>query len=214
MKNRRFDLSPGAAFALALLLVLLEPGELLALSLPILIHELGHVLAILALGQHVRGFQAELGGFRLHYDGEAGPAGRAMIAATGPLAGLLYALGAAALAAGTGGREAALSAGLSLLLSLMNLLPIRGLDGGEILSCLLAWMPDRESGEAFCGAVSTLALLALLGLGLWLLLKGRGAALLLAGLWLLASLPRQEGENPKKAGAQAQSVPFAGPRGE
>lgn len=192
MKKVRFDLSPGAAFALALLLVLLRPGELLALGLPILAHELGHVLAILALGQHIRAFRAELGGFRLLYDGGAGPAGRAVIAISGPLAGFLYALCAAALAADTGLGEAELSAGLSLLLSALNLLPIRGLDGGEILGSLLEQLPVRARGEQILSAASGLALLLLLGLGLCLLRKGEGAALLSAGLWLLIPALRRD----------------------
>ena len=200
MKRRRIELSPGAALAVALLLVLLRPGELLALFLPILAHELGHVLAILALGQHIRAFQAEMGGFRLHYDGGAGPAERAMIAAAGPLAGFLYALCASALAAGTALREAELSAGLSLAQSLLNLLPIRGLDGGEILSCLLELLPWRRRGEAICTAASCLALALLLGLGLYMTLKGEGAALLLAAFWLLISGLRADAAHPEKRG--------------
>ncbi len=191
MKGRPLDLSPGAALAFALLLVLLRPGELAALALPILAHELGHVLALLALGQRPRGFQAELGGFRLHYEGEAGPMGRALIAAAGPAAGVLYALAAARLASAFTLREAELSAGLSLALSGMNLLPIRGLDGGEILSCLLSALTGEERGERLCAGVSCLTVLLVFALGLQLLLQGGGGGLLLAGCWMLLSELRE-----------------------
>ena len=191
MRKSPVDLSPGAAFAMALLLVLLQPGELLALALPILAHELGHMLALLALGQRLRGFQAELGGFRLHYEGDAGPMGRALIAGAGPAAGLLYALLAARLASAGALGETELSAGLSLALSGMNLLPIRGLDGGEILSSLVQSVMRPERGERLCIWVSGLSVLLVFGSGLRLLLRGGGGGLLLAGLWMLLSELRQ-----------------------
>ena len=181
----RIDLSPGGALAGALLLVLLRWSELAALAAPILAHELGHVGMLLALGQRIRSFRAELGGFRLCYEGGAGPLVRLLIAAAGPAAGFFYALAAARLAERTGLGEAAFSAGLSLALSLMNLLPIRGLDGGEILACVLELLPEPGRGERLRRAVSGCALLLLLGAGLRLLLAGKGAALLAAGLWLL-----------------------------
>ena len=191
MKRCAIDLSPGAAFALALLLVLLRPGELAALALPILAHELGHVLALLALGQRLRGLQAELGGFRLRYEGDAGLLARVLIAGAGPAAGLLYALFAARLVTACSLREAELSAGLSLALSGMNLLPIRGLDGGEILDCLVQAAVGPGRGERICAWVSGVSVLLVFGLGLRLLLQGGGGGLLLAGVWMLLSELRQ-----------------------
>lgn len=191
MKRCAIDVSPGAAFALALMLVLLRPRELAALALPILAHELGHGLALLALGQRLCGFQAELGGFRLCYEGDAGPMGRALIAGAGPAAGLLYALAAARLASAGTLWEAELSAGLSLALSGMNLLPIRGLDGGEILRCTVQAVAGTERGERICAWASGLSVLLVFGLGLCLFLQGSGGGLLLAGFWMLLSELRE-----------------------
>ncbi len=186
MSRSRIRVSEGAAFLAAALVFLLRREELAALLPALLAHELGHLAAILALRLRVSEFRAELGGFTIEYAGETGPAGRALIAAAGPLAGLLYALAVSRL----GGELFCLSAGLSLLLSLFNLLPALPLDGGRICAALAELLPDPGRGERLCRALGAGTGLALLFLGLRLLLRGRGAALALSGAWLLFSALR------------------------
>ncbi len=185
MRRLRLEASPGAAFLAAALFFFLRGRELLALLPAILLHELGHAAAILALGLRLRGFRAELGGFRLDYAGETGPLGHALIAAAGPAAGLAYAALAARLWRETGQDWLCLSAGISLLLSVFNLLPAPPLDGGRILESLLCARLGSRRGEGVCRSLGFGVGLALCACGLVFALKGKGAAPLIPGLWLL-----------------------------
>jgi Zn-dependent protease len=187
MRGLRLELSPGAALAAALLLALLRVEELAALALALLIHELGHLAAILVLRQRLTGFRAQLGGFSLDYAGDASELGHALIAGAGPGAGLLYALAAARLGVALGRDWLCLSAGLSLLLSLLNLLPAPPLDGGRLCACLTRAALGPERAARLCRCLAAAAGVLLLGLGGAALLRGGGAGLALVGLWLLAS---------------------------
>ena len=67
---------------------------------------------------------------------------------------------------------------LSLLLSVFNLLPTQPLDGGRLLAIL--WDNPRA-----CAAISFAVSFLLLGCGLFLMAKGMGLGLLIAGIWLM-----------------------------
>lgn len=185
MRKLRLEASPGAAFLAAALFFFLRGRELLALLPAILIHELGHAAAIRALGLRLRGFRAEAGGFRLDYAGETTALGHALIAAAGPAAGFCYAFLASLLWRETGQDWLCLSAGISLLLSVFNLLPAPPLDGGRILAPLLCTLLGSRRGEPVCRILGYGAGFALCVCGMVFALQGKGAAPLLPGLWLL-----------------------------
>lgn len=185
MRKLRLEASPGAAFVAAALIYFLRGWELLALLPALLIHELGHTAAILALGLSLRGFRAEAGGFRLDYAGETTALGHALIAAAGPAAGFAYAALASRLWQQTGQDWLCLSAGISLLLSVFNLLPAPPLDGGRILTPLLDLLLGSSRGEQVGRILGYGVGLALCACGVLYALKGKGAAPLLPGLWLL-----------------------------
>lgn len=185
MKKLRLEVSPGAAFVAAALIYFLRGWELLALLPALLIHELGHTAAILALGLSLRSFRAEAGGFRLDYAGETTALGHALIAAAGPAAGFAYAALASRLWQQTGQDWLCLSAGISLLLSVFNLLPAPPLDGGRILTPLLDLILGSSRGERVGRILGYGVGLALCACGVLYVLKGKGAAPLLPGLWLL-----------------------------
>lgn len=185
MRKLRVEVSPGAAFLAAALFFFLRGRELLALLPAILTHELGHTAAILALGLHLRGARAEAGGFRLDYAGDTTPLGHGLIAAAGPAAGFAYAFLASFLWRETGQDWLCLSAGLSLLLSIFNLLPAPPLDGGRILAPLLCALLGSEKEERIGRILGFGVGLGLCALGIVSALKGKGAAPLLPGLWLL-----------------------------
>ena len=114
----------------------------------------------------------EPGGFCIEYDAAPNRAAELIAAAAGPIAGLLYMPVAARF-----GAAGELSAGISLLLSLLNLIPAQPLDGGRIAAALLSGRAASRL-SAVCAAVLT-------GVGLWLFFRGRGAGLALFGICLL-----------------------------
>ena len=193
MRPPRLEIGAGAAFGFAALCLFLTGEELLALLLPVTVHELGHLGALLALGFRPQSFRAEPGGFQIAYSGEGGALAHSLAAAAGPLAGLLYALAAAKLQPVLGFSWLYLSAGLSLALSLFNLLPALPLDGGQLLLQLACSLLGQRRGERLLRLLSFATSALLLALGAALLLRGRGWGLLLAGAALLFSALRPAG---------------------
>lgn len=181
--NERFSFEPLALLPAAMLLYLGSLGEIAAVLLPVLVHELGHAAALALLGLRIRQVRFELRGFCIEYYGDCSAVGHAFAAFAGPLAGLVWAI--AASARGNGADWLTLSAGVSVLLSLFNLLPALPLDGGRILLNLSCAVLGTRRGEKLTEAVSLFVGAGLLALGLWLLLRGEGIAVLTASVWLL-----------------------------
>ena len=179
MERPRLSVSPWAALCAGLFFYAAD-GALLRAMLPaVLVHELGHALALRLSGGRIRELRLEPGGFCIRYASRPDRRGEILCAAAGPAAGLLYAPAAACF--GPGGE---LSAGVSLLLSVFNLLPAPPLDGGRIASALLS--------ERVCTVLAACSASLTALFGFLLFLKGRGAALALAGLFLLCWLICQE----------------------
>ena len=181
--NERFSFEPLALLPAAMLLYLGSLEEIAAVLLPVLVHELGHAAALALLGLRIRQVRFELRGFCIEYYGDCSAVGHAFAAFAGPLAGLVWAI--AASARGNGADWLTLSAGVSMLLSLFNLLPALPLDGGRILLNLSCAVLGTRRGEKLTEAVSLFVGAGLLALGLWLLLRGEGIAVLTASVWLL-----------------------------
>ena len=183
--KRNWSVSTGVLLLAAGIVYLARPGEAAAVLLPTAVHELGHLTALWLLGLRVKGFRAELRGFCIEYCGYTGALGHALAAAAGPMAGFAYALAASLAAERTGSAWWSLSAGVSLLLSTFNLLPALPLDGGRILLQLSAAVLGERRGQRLTELAGLAVGGALLALGIWLMLQGRGFALLIAAIWLL-----------------------------
>ena len=138
--------------------------------------------------RRLRGFfgAAVRGGF-------CGTAGHLFAAAAGPVSGLLYAFAASYWAKLFQNDTAALSAGISLLLSLFNLLPVLPLDGGRIFSRIACMSLGYGRGERLSKNLGLVLSTALLAGGLLLMWQGMGAGLALAAIWLLLAQPEEVG---------------------
>lgn len=191
MRKEKFKISPGAVLLAALLFYLGEPEELLALLLAIAAHELGHVAALFFLGLKVRSFRAEARGLCIDYRGHTGALGHALTAALGPLSGLIYAFAASRLGDRLGLGWLCLSSGLSLVLSLFNLLPALPLDGGRIFESLSSAFLGERRGRALSQGLSFGLGLCLLVAGGVLMVRSRGAAVFIAGIWVLLYQERE-----------------------
>ena len=121
----------------------------------------------------------------IDYSGYTGAMGHVLAAAAGPLAGISYAVMAATLSARLELPWLSLSAGISLLLSLFNLLPALPLDGGRIFSALACALLGEQTGAAVTDALGLALGVLLLSAGILAMLHGHGIALALAAIWLL-----------------------------
>ena len=157
-----------------------SPTELAALLLPIMIHELSHAAALLVLGFRLRGLRLEPQGLCIRYEGSRSDLAHAIASLAGPAGGLLYTV----LTRASATPWLALSADVSLLFSLFNLLPLMPLDGGRAF-----WILCRavlgEAGEELFQTVSRVLLALLLLVGVYAAFSNRGSAPMLAALWLL-----------------------------
>ena len=137
----------------------------------ILLHEMGHVTAARLCGVRMSALHIDLFGARLRLVGTVSYRHEAAIAAAGPVCNLLSAAILLALTrmdvstclGGNGVMEAFVLASLGL--AAVNLLPVRSLDGGRVLYCILA---------PFCGERVADAVLVL------------GTALCLGALWVFS----------------------------
>ena len=140
-------------------------------------HELGHLALILRQGNLPRRLTLDVSGACLYCFGpEPGARQELVRALAGPGAGLLYWL--LLRCSGSGFLKA--SADMSLMLSLVNLLPAPGLDGGRVLDCLLPGLMAMHRWERLSGALGIFSILLTTSLGVL-----HSPQLFLYGLWLV-----------------------------
>ena len=182
-KNVKIEFSAGAALLLGALYFVLDWDGLGALLLAAAAHEAGHFAALRLTGGRVSGVRADVCGAVIERRGAVSLWGEVFCAAAGPLAGGLYALLVSRLGLALSSELLTVSAGMSLVLSVFNLIPATPLDGGRIAGELLS----RRAADALALAASGLVLAA----GLVAVARGRGAALLCAGAYLCLQRARE-----------------------
>jgi len=168
----------GGFLLLASLTGFLCGGEALcAAGLAAAAHELGHLALILRQGNLPRRLTLDVSGACLYCLGpEPGARQELVRALAGPGAGALLWL----LLRSSGSGFLRVTADMSLMLSLVNLLPAPGLDGGRVLGCLLPGVLAERRWERLSGALGILSVLLTTALGVL-----RSPQLFLYGLWLL-----------------------------
>lgn len=181
----KLHISPGAAVAAALIYFWGDWPEIAALAVPVAVHELGHITLMKAVGYDIRSLNAEICGLCISYSGSTGTFGDILAAAAGPTAGIMYALAASWAASRFDSRWLSLSAGISWVLSVFNLLPIMPLDGWRILKPVLISIQGYSTGERITETVSSAGAVLFFVYGLWLLSCRHVIEVCAAGLWLL-----------------------------
>ena len=183
---------PSALLTPALFLLLTDtPALLAALLLAAVCHELAHYAVLRLWG--VRTVRLTLTGLgaslyapelhRLSYGAEL------LSAAAGPLTNLLLWV----LLSLTGRAGLSLFAGAQMVLGVLNLLPVRPMDGGRILWLASAYLTEPYTADRVSAAVGLAVSSGLFLLCLWLVTAtGGGLFLLLGALWLVyRSLPAE-----------------------
>lgn len=186
MRKRRIEADGAPVLLAALIYFVADLWQLAAFIFPVFVHEFGHIFAIKLLGLRISGFHAELKGLCIRYQGYASPLGQALCAAAGPMAGLIYAMAASVFGSRLGSSWLELSAGVSLLLSIFNLLPALPLDGGHILYSLALLFCGETAAAKLTNLIGLAIGAVLLVLGAYLMIQGFGVALELAAIWLLS----------------------------
>lgn len=185
MNGRRVTISLALTLAAAFIYYIVDIETAIAIALPVAVHELSHIIALRLFGLKVKSVRAELTGLCIDYCGFAEPLAHIAAAFAGPAGGFIYAYAASIIARETCCAWMELSAGISLLLSVFNLLPVLPLDGGRILLGLLTMLLGAQAGEWITYRISFAITAALLIAGTVLALNNGSKAPAAAAIWLM-----------------------------
>ncbi len=159
------------------------------LLLSIAAHELGHILALRLCGVRIERIYVRCIGFRADYNGMwLGYKGELLAAAAGPAVTLVLAAASAAIGNIFSLEAAYFVAGVNLLILIFNILPIRPLDGGQILNTAVTILSGTDKAErvsAVCDRI-TAALMFIAGTVL-LIISGGNFTLLLITIFVVKS---------------------------
>jgi Zn-dependent protease len=172
----------------------LVEGGLFFLS--VLIHEGGHLLAMALLGSGIRGMKFSLSGISLYADTDWLPYRKeAILHLAGPLAGGIACVMTLFLIRRQMTPYRLYFFFTNALLTLLNLVPMKGLDGYGVLLSLSSLAHSREEAERRCFAIHRIALFFLFGIALLFLKAFRNPSLLLLCVALLAEQKRKKATN-------------------
>ena len=185
MNGRRVTISLALTLAAAFIYYVVNIETAIAIALPVVVHELSHIIALRYFGLKVKSVRAELTGLCIDYCGFAKPLAHIAAAFAGPAGGFIYAYAASLIARETGCAWMELSAGISLLLSVFNLLPVLPLDGGRILLGLMTMLLGGQAGERITYRISFAITAVLLAAGTVLAFNRGSKAPVAAAIWLM-----------------------------
>ena len=173
MPDHRVRADPGAVLLLGILLYSLPFQELTALLTAAAVHELGHCIALTLCGSVPAGIVFSISGPTLICSEPDATWKMPICALSGPAAGFVFWVCLKTFWQ--------LCAEMSLLLSVINLLPILPLDGGRVLKAFFQYRASKLET-----VLSFLLPTGIMTFGLYFLYHcGKGIAFLMFGAWLL-----------------------------
>lgn len=160
-----------------------------SLVLAVAVHEMGHLAALRLCGARCEKLYLQCVGFRADYNGaKLSYREEIFAAAAGPLASLFLAGAAAIIGEFAGMSGAFFVSGISLILFFYNILPLRPLDGGQIVHMAAALIAGSDAAEKISTLLDHVILFFMFMAGIALLLKSGGNfTLLLATILVVKS---------------------------
>ncbi len=180
----RIEFGSGFILLFALIWFFDENGFLEALLPAMLMHELGHIVFLHFFGARPTKLTAALSGLKIDYSGIMTDAQEMLVALAGPAFGLLFSFLCAKLGRVFDNEYLLMCAGLGFIINIFNFLPSEPLDGGRVLGFFLRALLDEERAWAIVRGAGLITATLLVASGLYLISRGLGPALFLAGVWL------------------------------
>ncbi|MEA4896407.1 MAG: hypothetical protein VB064_14275 [Oscillospiraceae bacterium] len=180
----RIEFGGGFILLLALIWFFDDSGLLAALLPAVLAHELGHILFLSFFGARPTKLGASLSGLKIDYSGSMTEAQEMLAALAGPAFGLVTAVACSVTGRLYNSEYLLMSGGLGFVINIFNFLPAEPLDGGRVLSFVLRAFLGEGRARGALRITGFLTAFLLCGSGSYLISKGLGPALLIAGVWL------------------------------
>lgn len=188
-----FHISYGFIALLAVLLLTDTQGLVLYTLAAMSVHEAGHLTAIALFGGSVAEINVHIAGMeiKLSHDCRFSFFQETAVRLAGPLAGFLAAVICSRLGTATGDDGFFILSGANIMLSAVNLFPVKQTDGGTALyyiMCMLFSRKHPELPEKIVYIISRInaAILILLGFAILLLTKSN-ITLIIVGVYLIVS---------------------------
>jgi len=158
----------------------------------VLFHEVGHLLCLFLMKKKVYKITLELKGLVIEHEGALSASQELLCAAAGPALGLTYAYFASFASTLIFPDFFGMSAGISLILSFFNALPVRPLDGAVMMKSFCILSGNNSPSKVLCisGIVTSLCLLSL---GIYLMSLGTGYGLTTMSIILMLYTLFEEG---------------------
>lgn len=196
MSGKRFSVSLSFLIPLFLLFYGSPPAHALLFLCAVLLHEAGHLFALLSFGYVPKGLTLSLSGAALQTEENFIPYKKeAAISLAGPFFGVLGCAAALFFLRQRFTENGMLFFSFNFLLTLLNLLPIRGMDGGSALFAILCHYGEEWQARRWAETIHYLFLSLLCTAAFWILAKEKNPSLLI----LILSLTASDAKKRKKA---------------
>ena len=173
----KIKVNPDGLLLLSILVFFLEESLLAAVIGNVILHEMGHIYMLRRYGVYIRRISIGLNGLCIVCNLEFLPRYmRFLCAVAGPFFGLCGAIVCSVLGNVCASDFLLLFAGVGVILSLFNLLPVKPLDGGRMMEAAVPRLA-KPVGVIFAAFVFIL--------GLYIMLCGYGTMLSFIGIFLL-----------------------------
>lgn len=175
-------ISPASAITAAVFFYVTDMYVVLAALLSIIVHETGHLLMIRAYKEKIRHISIEPFGLSIECTGAAAEKEKLLCALAGPAAGMLIIIICDFFPSSD---FLSRISELSLIFTLVNLLPCLPLDGGNALNSILMICFSDKNAERIMRAFSETAVIFLLLIGIVLIFYDSGLPLILFAVYLI-----------------------------
>ena len=177
------NITPAAVLVIWLFILVSDLQLLAALCLAAACHEMGHYVVLRLFNADIKEISFTVFGAEMKMADAVGYGAEWLSVAAGPGSNLLLAVLFSLL--GKNNETWYLFSGAQAVLGVFNLLPIRPLDGGNLLWITVAVLTEPYTADTVCRWAGFLCALLLATLCLWLFVVGGGVFPLLAGGGLL-----------------------------
>ena len=171
-KYLNIKISDSALIYIAAMVVCVDLELIVPLFLAVIIHEIGHILAIKMLGGEIYCLTICAGGVKITYNSTAFTYFKDVVCAlAGPMFGVMSALVASYFGF-------SIFSGVSLCINVFNLLPIRPLDGGNVLRNIFVIISNNYAAT-YINIIEIVMLLLLFCVSVYVLITYQKFSLLL-----------------------------------